>query len=187
MDRRFGGLDRLYGSASASRMRESHVVVVGLGGVGSWAAEALARSAISRMTLIDLDHVSESNINRQIQALDSTIGMSKINAMVLRVAQINPNCRIHAVDEFVSPENWLSLLPTDADAVIDACDKVLAKTAMAQWARDSGSLFVAVGAAGGKRVPHLETVADLSDCTHDPLLSQIRYRLRKFHGAPREC
>jgi tRNA A37 threonylcarbamoyladenosine dehydratase len=186
MDRRFGGLDRLYGVASASRMRESHVVVVGLGGVGSWAAEALARSAISRMTLIDLDHVSESNINRQIQALDSTIGMSKIDAMVLRVAQINPNCQIHAVDEFVSPENWLSLLPTDADAVIDACDQVLAKTAMAQWARDSRSLFVAVGAAGGKRMPQLATVADLSDCTHDPLLSQVRYRLRKFHGAPRE-
>lgn len=186
MDRRFGGLDRLYGAASASRMRESHVVVVGLGGVGSWAAEALARSAIARLTLIDLDHVSESNINRQIQALDSTIGMSKIDAMVQRVAQINPNCRIHAIDEFVSPDNWSSLLPADADAVIDACDQVLAKTAMAQWALDSRALFLAVGAAGGKRMAHLATMADLSDCTHDPLLSQLRYRLRKFHGAPRE-
>ena len=185
-DRRFGGLDRLFGAAAAGTMRRSHVVVVGLGGVGSWAAEALARSGIERITLIDMDHVSESNINRQIQALSTTLGVSKIDAMTQRIALINPNCHVWGIDDFVTPGNWESLVPRDADAVIDACDQVLAKTAMAHWALDTRKLFITVGAAGGKRMAHQVSVGDLSVCTHDPLLAKVRYRLRKYHGAPRD-
>ena len=185
-DRRFGGLDRLYGAAAASAIRRSHVVVVGLGGVGSWAAEALARSGIQRITLIDMDHVAESNINRQIQALSTTLGVSKIDAMAQRIALINPNCQVQGIDDFVAQDNWEALVPQDADAVIDACDQVLAKTAMAYWALHTRKLFITVGAAGGKRMAHQVSVGDLSSCTHDPLLAKVRYRLRKHHGAPRD-
>jgi len=184
--RRFSGLDRLYGPLQAQAVRHSHVVVVGVGGVGSWAAEALARSGVARITLVDMDHVSESNINRQVHALTPTIGMAKITAMAERIALINPDCQVAGLDVFVDGDNWLSLLPDDADAVIDACDQVIAKTAMAQWALKARAHFITVGAAGGKRHAHTVTVSDLSACTHDPLLAQVRYRLRKFHGAPKE-
>ncbi|MDQ0080504.1 tRNA A37 threonylcarbamoyladenosine dehydratase [Variovorax boronicumulans] len=191
--RRFGGLERLYGVAGAAHIRNAHVLVVGIGGVGSWAVEALARSGVGRLTMIDLDHVSESNINRQIHALDATVGQAKVEAMRDRIAQINPECKVQAIDEFVEPGNWLSLLDTaqaangPATAVIDACDQVKAKVAMAAWARASSrTAFVTVGAAGGKRQAHKVDIDDLSLVTHDPLLAQLRQRLRKEHGAPRE-
>ena len=190
--RRFGGLERLYGLAGAVRIRNAHVLVVGIGGVGSWAVEALARSGVGRLTLVDLDHVSESNINRQIHALDSTVGQAKVEAMRDRIAQINSECKVLAIDEFVEPGNWTMLLETaqqangTATAVIDACDQVKAKLTMAAWARASGTAFVTVGAAGGKRQAHKVDVDDLSLVTHDPLLAQLRQRLRKEHGAPRE-
>lgn len=190
--RRFGGLERLYGVAGAARIRDAHVLVVGIGGVGSWAVEALARSGVGRLTMIDLDHVSESNINRQIHALDATVGQAKVEAMRDRIAQINPECKVQAIDDFVEPGNWLSLLDAaqaangPATAVIDACDQVKAKVAMAAWARASRSAFITVGAAGGKRQAHKVDIEDLSLVTHDPLLAQLRQRLRKEHGAPRE-
>lgn len=190
LQRRFGGLERLYGVEGAARIRAAHVAVVGIGGVGSWAAEALARSGVGHLTLIDLDHVSESNINRQIHALDSTVGQAKVLAMKERIAQINPQCIVNGIEEFVEPGNWPGLLgpgnEKDLDAVIDACDQVKAKTAMAAWAREGKKLFITVGAAGGKRLAHKVDVDDLSLTTHDPLLAQLRYRLRKEHGAPRE-
>ncbi|MDO8277929.1 MAG: tRNA threonylcarbamoyladenosine dehydratase [Burkholderiaceae bacterium] len=184
--RRFGGLERLYGVSGAQRIRAAHVAVVGLGGVGSWAAEALARSGVGRLTLIDLDHVSESNINRQIQALEDTIGQAKVQAMRERIAGINPECAVHCVEEFVEAGNWPGLLESPVDALIDACDQVKAKTAMAAWARQGGAVFISAGAAGGKRQAHRLDIDDLSRTTHDPLLAQLRYRLRKEHGAPRE-
>ena len=183
--RRFGGLARLYGVAGAQRIHAAHIVVVGLGGVGSWAAEAAARSGVARLTLVDLDHIAESNINRQVHSLSSTVGMAKIEAMRERIHQINPACVVHCVDTFVEPENWPGVLDGKVDAVIDACDQVRAKTAMAHWAIQTGTVFIAVGAAGGKRLAHLVDVADLGDVTHDPLLSQLRYRLRKHHDAPK--
>ena len=186
LQRRFGGLERLYGMGGAAAIRRAHVAVIGIGGVGSWAAEALARSGVSRITLVDLDHIAESNINRQIHALDSTVGQAKVQAMRERILQINPRCTVGEVEEFVEPANWPGLLPADVDAVIDACDQVKAKTAMASWALDRGTLFVSVGAAGGKRLAHKVDMDDLAHTTHDPLLAQLRYRLRKFHGAPRE-
>ena len=184
--RRFGGLERLYGVAGAGRIRAAHVAVVGIGGVGSWAAEALARSGVGQLALIDLDHVSESNINRQINALDSTLGQAKVLAMRERIAHINPDCKVTCIEEFVEPDNWPQILPDGVDAVIDACDQVKAKTAMAAWALRNRKLFISVGAAGGKRHAHRVDIDDLSHTTHDPLLAQMRYRLRKAHGAPRE-
>lgn len=184
--RRFGGLDRLYGREGAARIRAAHVAVVGVGGVGSWAAEALVRSGVGRLTLIDLDHVAESNINRQIHALESTLGQAKVLAMRDRMAQINPACEVTCIEDFVEPANWPALLPGPVDAVIDACDQVQAKTAMAAWARSTRTRFISVGAAGGKRLAHKVDIDDLAFTTHDPLLAQLRYRLRKNHGAPRD-
>ena len=186
LQRRFGGLERLYGVPGAAGIRAAHVVVVGVGGVGSWTAEALARSGVGRLTLIDMDHVAESNINRQIHALTSTVGQAKIEAMRDRIAQINPACQVNCIDDFVDADNWLQLLPADADAVIDACDQVKAKAAMAAHARKTKQCFISVGAAGGKRLAHLVDIDDLSATTHDPLLAQLRYRLRKQYGAPKD-
>ena len=186
--RSFGGMDRLYGVPAADAIRRAHVVVVGLGGVGSWCAEALARSGIGRITLIDMDHVAESNINRQIQALSTTVGQAKVLAMKERMALINPGCVVECIEEFVEPGNWPALLGPGVmpDAVIDACDQVKAKVALAVWSQKHRVPFVSVGAAGGKRLAHKVDVDDLSQVTHDPLLAQLRYSLRKFHAAPRE-
>ncbi len=189
-ERRFGGLRRLYGVAGAQAVFDAHVVVVGIGGVGSWAAEALARSGVGRLTLIDLDHIAESNVNRQVHALTSTLGQSKIDAMRERIAQIHPGCEVVGVDDFVTPQNWVGIAATllraeKRFAVIDACDQVRAKTAMAAWALETRVPFVAVGAAGGKRRSQAIEVDDLSQVTHDPLLAKLRYVLRKQHGAAR--
>jgi tRNA A37 threonylcarbamoyladenosine dehydratase len=186
LQRRFGGLERLYGMDGAAAIRRAHVAVVGIGGVGSWTAEALARSGVGALTLVDLDHIAESNINRQVHALEPTLGQAKVLAMRERIAQIHPRCRVNAVEEFVEPGNWPQLLPEGVDAVIDACDALKAKAAMADWARRHKVLFITCGAAGGKRLAHRVDVEDLADTTHDPLLAQLRYRLRKFHGAPRD-
>ena len=187
MDRRFGGLDRLYGVQGAARIRGAHVVVVGVGGVGSWTVEALARSGVGRLTLIDLDHVAESNINRQIHALDDTVGMAKVEAMRQRIAHINPDCVVTCIEDFVEPTNWPGILNgAEVDAVIDACDQVKAKTAMAAWAINQKVLFITVGAAGGKRLAHKVDLDDLANTSHDPLLAKLRYNLRREHGAARD-
>ena len=199
LDRRFGGLARLYGSVGAQRIRAAHVVVVGLGGVGSWAAEALARSGVARLSLIDLDHIAESNINRQIHALDTTLGQAKVQAMRERIAHINPACDVRCIEEFVDADNWPDIAALGMDAagsvsIIDACDQVKAKTAMAAWALQYNAAhknpqkinFISVGAAGGKRQAHKVEIDDLSLATHDPLLAQLRYRLRKEQGAARQ-
>ena len=185
LERRFGGLRRLYGDAGYERIRSARVAVVGLGGVGSWAAEALARSGVASLTLIDLDHVSESNINRQVQALGATIGQSKVQALGERIADIHPGCELIGIEEFVEEGNWPVLLPQPVDVVIDACDQVRAKFAIAAWALQTGAGLVVVGAAGGKRQPQAVQVADLALVTHDPLLASLRQRLRKEHNAVR--
>lgn len=184
-DRSLAGLARLYGDDGVRHLRNAHVAVVGIGGVGSWAVEALARSGVRRLTLIDMDHVAESNINRQIHALTSTLGQAKVDAMAERIASIQPGCEVHRIDDFVEPDNWPNLLPEPVTAVIDACDQVRAKGAMAAWAVQSETLFVTVGAAGGKQQPALVEIADLSGVTHDPLLAKLRYHLRRYHGASR--
>jgi tRNA A37 threonylcarbamoyladenosine dehydratase len=184
--RRFGALERLYGVSGAQRIRAAHVVVVGLGGVGSWAAESLARSNVGCLTLVDLDHVSESNINRQVQADDASLGQAKVLAMRNRIRQFNGHCEVRCVEEFVDARNWPNLLGGVPDAVIDACDELAAKVTLAGWARSCGVSFISAGAAGGKRLAHLVEIDDLSKVTHDPLLAQLRSRLRRAHGAPGE-
>lgn len=180
-ERRFGGLRRLYGDADYLLLRRLRVAVVGLGGVGSWAVEALARSGVASLTLIDLDHVAESNINRQVQALGRTVGQSKVQALRDRVADIHPDCLVHGVEEFVDAENWPGLLPEPVDVVIDACDQARAKLALALWAlrAPSAAPLVMVGAAGGKQTASGVEVADLSLVTHDPLLASLRQRVRR--------
>jgi tRNA threonylcarbamoyladenosine dehydratase len=190
--RRFGGLERLYGMQGAAQIRAAHVAVIGIGGVGSWAAEALARSGVGHITLIDFDQVAESNINRQIHAETGTVGMAKVDAMRARIAQINPTCQVQCIEEFATPENWQAMAEQGSfTAVIDACDQVRTKTALAVWARQAAShktglLFITVGAAGGKRRADKVDIADLSDTTHDPLLAKLRYTLRRQHAAPRD-
>lgn len=184
--RRFGGMERLYGVAAAARIRAAHVVVVGIGGVGSWTVEALARSGVGQLTLVDLDHIAESNINRQVHALETTLGQAKVQAMRERIALINPACQVHCIEEFVDADNWLQLVPSDIQGVVDACDQRQAKVAMAAWAVQASVPYVTVGAAGGKRQAHRVDVADLSLVTYDPLLAQLRQQLRKLHGAARE-
>jgi len=186
LERRFGGVRRLYGDAGYRRLRGAHVVVVGLGGVGSWAVEALARCGVAALTLVDLDHVSESNINRQLQALDGTLGMAKAVALGERIAQIHPACEVHGVEAFVEPGNWPALLQgRRVDGLIDACDQVRAKQALAEWSLLSGLPALCAGAAGGKRAAQQVEVADLAEVTHDPLLAALRQRLRKAGAAPR--
>lgn len=189
-ERRFGGLRRLYGTAGAQAVFDGHAVVVGLGGVGSWAAEALARSGVGRLTLIDMDNVSESNINRQLHALGATLGQAKVTALHQRLRDINPSCHFELVEDFLTPENLADLLaPAEpggrAPAVLDACDQIKTKVALAAWAIETRAMFVSVGAAGGKVQAQAVEVGPLSGVTHDPLLAQVRYRLRKHHGAPR--
>jgi tRNA A37 threonylcarbamoyladenosine dehydratase len=185
LERRFGGLRRLYGDAGYERLRGAAVAVVGLGGVGSWTVEALARSGVARLVLFDLDHVSESNINRQVQAVDATVGQHKGQALLERIAGIHPGCEVLVVDEFVSEANWPALLPCPVDGVIDACDQVRAKLALASWSLQTRVPLVCVGAAGGKRLAQKVEVEDLADTTHDPLLASLRQRLRKAAQAPR--
>lgn len=184
LERRFGGLRRLYGAAGYDAVRRARIAVVGLGGVGSWAVEALARSGVARLVLVDLDHVAESNINRQVQAVGSTLGMAKAEALRQRIADIHPGCEVLCVEEFAAADNWPMLLPAAVDLLIDACDQSAAKLALAAWALQTGTPLVCVGAAGGKQQAQAVEVADLAETTHDPLLASLRQRLRK-QGAPR--
>ena len=185
-DRRFGGIRRLYGEAAAQRIAAAHVCVVGIGGVGSWAAEALARSGVGQLTLIDLDHVAESNINRQVHAGDATLGQAKVLAMSTRIAGFAPQCRVTAVEAFVDADNPATLLPA-CDALIDAIDQVRAKAALLAHCRRTGLAVVSTGAAGGRLDPTQIEVADLARVTHDPLLASVRTRLRRDHAFPREA
>jgi tRNA A37 threonylcarbamoyladenosine dehydratase len=179
--RRFGGLTRLYGADGAARIAAAHVCVVGVGGVGSWAAECLVRSSVGKLTLIDLDHVAESNINRQVHALTPTLGMAKVAALGERIAEINPQCAVIQVEEFITPENVASLMP-QCDAVIDCIDQVRAKVALAAWCKAQNIHLMMCGAAGGKRQAARIRLADLAQTTHDPLLAKVRSALRRDHG-----
>jgi tRNA A37 threonylcarbamoyladenosine dehydratase len=183
--RRFGGIARLYGEAALRRLAASHLCVIGIGGVGSWAAEALARSGVGRLTLLDLDHVAESNLNRQIHALEETLGQAKVLAMQARIAGINPDCAVTTIEEFITPENVTALLPA-CDCVVDAIDQVLPKAALIAHCRSKGVPIVTTGAAGGKSDPAQMRVDDLSRTTQDPLAARLRSVLRRDYGFPRD-
>ena len=186
-ERRFGGLDRLYGDGTRLTLRQARVAVVGVGGVGSWVVEALARSGIGHITLIDFDQVAVSNVNRQIQALDSTLGMAKVEALRLRIADISPACKVTLIEDFLTQENMAQLIaPASFDVVIDACDEARVKAALIVHARFNKIKLVVCGAAGGKREALNLRRDDLARSTHDALLARIRTLLKKdFNIQPR--
>ncbi|MEW6512571.1 MAG: tRNA threonylcarbamoyladenosine dehydratase [Pseudomonadota bacterium] len=183
--RRFGGIERLYGAGSLVRLGQCHVCVIGIGGVGSWAAEALARSGVGRLTLIDLDHVAESNVNRQVHALETTLGQAKVLAMQERIAQINPDCCVECFEEFVTEDNVATLLPT-CDAMVDCIDQVKPKAALIAHCRCNKLPVVTTGGAGGRTDPTRIKVDDLSRTTQDALASKLRAQLRKDYGFTRD-
>lgn len=184
--RRFGGVARLHGAAALQAFSAANVCVVGIGGVGSWAAEALARNAIGAITLIDLDMIAESNANRQIHALGDAWGRAKVDAMRERILAINPRCAVRVEEDFVSEEN-LEVMLAGHDVVLDAIDNVRVKAAMAAFARDRRIPLVMCGGAGGKSDPACLRVADLARTEQDPLLASVRARLRKEYGFPRDA
>ncbi|MFZ6800686.1 tRNA cyclic N6-threonylcarbamoyladenosine(37) synthase TcdA [Undibacterium sp. Di24W] len=185
-ERRFGGIARLYGAQGLERFKQAHICVIGVGGVGSWVVEALARSAIGAITMIDLDNVAESNINRQIQATSETLGKAKVTALAERIATINPYCKVREVEEFIDPDNLELMIGSQKfDYVIDAIDSVKAKTALIAYCREHQIPLITIGAAGGQTDPGKIEIRDLSRTEQEPLLALVRKRLRQNFGFPR--
>lgn len=187
--REFASTARLFSAEDFARLQHAAVGVVGLGGVGSWAAEALARSGVGGLVLVDMDHVAQSNINRQVQALHSVLGMAKAKALQDRIADISPACKVEIVDDFLSPENAADIMGKESVSVwIDATDDLAAKKAMVLLMQSQKRLkdLVVSGGAGGKLDPLKIKACDLSETSHDSLLSTLRYDLRKNHGFPRQ-
>lgn len=184
-ERRFGGVARLYGISGADNLRQAHVCVVGIGGVGSWSAEALARTGIGRITLIDLDMVAESNTNRQIHALGEVYGKSKVDAMAERIRAINTECDVCCIEDFVTLENLESILGRGFTVIIDAIDQVRQKAAMIAYCVRHRIPIITAGAAGGQIDPTQVLIDDLSRTVQDPLLAKVRSILRRDYGFPR--
>lgn len=188
-ERRFAGIARLYGEKTFSLFRRAHVMVVGVGGVGSWAAEALARNGIGRLTLVDMDVLVSSNVNRQLPALTDTFGRNKIDVLAERARGINPRVTLTLVDDFLNWDNIATLMEDVPHLVLDCTDDVQAKLAMITWCRRRRIPVVVAGAAGGKKDPSKLLVEDLARTHRDPLLAKIRRQLRKefrFPDDPKE-
>lgn len=181
---RFAAVSRVYGGAASRALQQARFCVVGIGGVGSWAAEALARSGVGHITLIDLDDIHETNINRQVHALSETIGRAKVEVMRERIVQINPQCDCVAIDDFVS-EKTLEQYITGFDYVIDAIDGVAHKVALVAWCQRRKLPLVMTGGAGGLTDPLAIQLADLSKTYNDPLAAKVRATLRQRHGFTR--
>jgi tRNA threonylcarbamoyladenosine dehydratase len=184
-ERRFGGVGRLYGKDALKRLLAAHVCVVGLGGVGSWGAEALARSGIGELTLLDLDDVCISNVNRQLHALDGCLGKPKVQVMAERIRAINPECVVHTCQYFFLKSNADEILKTRFGAVLDAIDSPSLKGLLIASCHRLGIPIVTTGGAGGRRDPTAIEVTDLAFTSHDRLLHQVRRQLRQDHGFPR--
>ena len=184
--RRFASLARLFGDAGLERLWAARVIVVGIGGVGSWAAEALARSGIGQIDLIDMDHIAESNINRQVHALSSSLGAAKVEAMRSRIADISPECVVRVHDCFAEPANVAELLDASANVIIDATDQVRAKAAMAGLARERGQHLIVCGAAGGRTDPMALADDDIALIKGDALIASLRAKMRRDYGFTRE-
>ena len=184
-DRRFQGIQRLYGRRASDRIHSSHVCIIGIGGVGSWAAESLARSNLGELTLIDLDHIAESNINRQIHALTSTLGKAKIEAMAERIRAIDPQCKLNLVDDYLSVENIPDLIHANFSYIIDCIDQFRIKAALIHYCKRNKMKVITTGGAGGRTDPLRIRVADLARAEGDALLSKTRKELRRNYGFPR--
>ncbi len=183
--RRFGGVARLYGASALTRFANARVCVIGIGGVGSWVAEALARSGIGELMLVDLDHVAESNINRQIHALEGQLGRAKVEVMAERIREINSDCSITLVDDFIDRDNLERLVDTRNDFVADCIDSYRTKAALIAHCRRRKIPIVTAGGAGGRTNPLEITRGDLSRSEQDPLLSKTRKLLRRDYGFSR--
>lgn len=181
-EQRFGGTERLYGLSGTDILRQSHVCVVGIGGVGSWVAEALARTSLGHIALIDLDDICVTNTNRQIHALQETVGEAKVEAMAKRIKQINPACDVYSVEDFVTPENVAELLNSTYDYVVDATDSIKAKAAMVAHCKRNKIPIITIGGAGGQIDPTQVAVTDLSKTIQDPLAKRLRSELRRFYN-----
>ncbi|WP_448917125.1 tRNA cyclic N6-threonylcarbamoyladenosine(37) synthase TcdA [Haemophilus sputorum] len=178
-EQRFGGIGRLYTPEGLAKLRQSHICVIGIGGVGSWAVEALARSGIGKITMIDMDDICVTNINRQIHALTSTVATLKTEAMKTRIAEINPECQVEIIDDFISPDNLADYLNRGYDYVIDAIDSVKTKAALIAYCKRNKISLITTGGAGGQTDPSQIQITDLSKTIQDPLASKVRSLLRK--------
>lgn len=183
--RRFGGVKRLYGDVGLTKLKAAHIVVVGIGGVGSWAAEALARNAVGIITLIDLDNIAESNVNRQIHALDGNFGKAKITAMRERILCINPNCHVREIEDFVTVENIREIVDFDFDCLVDCIDDATAKAVLTVHCQTVKTPLIMSGSAGGRLDSTRIKVADLSLVTNDKLLAKVRNVLRRDYAFPK--
>jgi tRNA A37 threonylcarbamoyladenosine dehydratase len=182
---RFGGIARLYGHAALERFLTARVAVIGVGGVGSWAVESLARSGIGRLTLVDLDEICITNVNRQLHAMDGQIGRQKTEAMAERARAIHPAAEVTVVPRFFNEATAAEILDAGFDAVIDAIDSTRHKALLLACCRERGIFTVTCGGAGGRRDPTRIRVADLAYSGKDPLLHQLRRSLRHDHGFPK--
>lgn len=177
--RRFAGANKIYGEQNFQKFNQSHVMVIGVGGVGSWAVEALARSGVGHLTLVDMDVLASSNINRQLPALTSTLGLEKIAVMAQRCREINPKIRVDLIDDFLSDDNLLEMLASTPDVILDCIDDVPAKLALILHCRFHKIPLIVSGGAGGKIDPSQVRVADLSRTEQDPMLAKLRNQLRR--------
>jgi tRNA A37 threonylcarbamoyladenosine dehydratase len=184
IDSRFAGIEKLYGAGSVERLSSARVAVVGVGGVGSWAAEALARSGVGSLTLIDADEVCVSNANRQLHTLANTLGKPKVTVMAERLRGINPALKVEPVERFVTPATLAELLDRGFDLVLDACDAFRVKVEMTAWCRRRKLPLIVSGSAGGRTDPTMIRVRDLSRTEHDALLSLMRRKLRQEFRFP---
>jgi len=182
---RFGGIARLYGQHGAEAIQNSHFCIIGIGGVGSWVAEALARNGVGHITLIDLDDICITNINRQIHALSDTIGESKVEIMGERIKQINPDCQVNIIEDFITVENLSDLLNKNYDFVIDAIDSVDIKTRLIAFCKRNKLPIITIGGAGGQVDPTKIAITDLSKTYQDPLLAKVKNQLRREFNFPR--
>lgn len=182
---RFGGITRLYGKQGATILQQAHFCVIGIGGVGSWAAEALVRNGIGQITLIDLDDICVTNINRQIHALTDTVGESKVDVMADRIKQINPDCIVNTIEDFVTIENLSELMNNNYDYVIDAIDSVDIKTRLIAHCKRNKLPIITIGGAGGQVDPSKIAITDLSKTYQDPLLAKVKNQLRREFNFPR--
>ncbi len=181
-DERFGGITRLYGIQESEIIRNTHICVIGIGGVGSWAAEALARSGIGKITIIDHDDIAASNINRQIHSLTASIDQSKVETMAERIKQINPQCECNIVDDFITDANLEKYLTRNYDHVIDAIDSIKFKTAIIYYCKRNKVPIITTGGAGGLIDPTAINIADLAKTWNDPLAAKVRSQLRHQYG-----
>lgn len=182
MKERFGGIERLYGAEGLLKLQQAHVAIVGVGGVGCWAAEMLARSGVGDITLIDADEVCVTNINRQVHALNSTVGQFKVSVMKDRILDINPDCKVHAKQQFFMASNAEELLSANYDYLIDAVDSVKHKVLLLAQCQQHNIPVVTTGGAGGKKQANNLQIMDLAQTHGDRLLKKVRYELRRHHG-----